>query len=214
MYRISKTCHGEDRHKELEAKIEKRKLKLLHAAYQNKPEEFNDEPAELLSDIDRDEENMFSDHYVPTKVSKPQALTFSAIKTPPVVSAPKSIASAAVTLDSDNSHDSDDNESEDKSQLSDNDIESLRGADFISEHHDEVEDASPQVVGTKRPLQDAVEESKLKIMKASNGSRQRLKASDFDNITKDLLAISTSIYQLFNCHTGIPFPRHSLLRRC
>ncbi|KAG1882621.1 hypothetical protein F4604DRAFT_1678142 [Suillus subluteus] len=93
-YRFSKTHEGEDHHKGLETKMEKCKLKVLRAAYQKNPAEFDDEPAELHSDIDRDEENMFLDRLVPTKVSKPQALAYSASKTPPVVSAPKSISNA------------------------------------------------------------------------------------------------------------------------
>ncbi|KAG1867731.1 hypothetical protein F4604DRAFT_1927535 [Suillus subluteus] len=214
-YRLSKTREGEDRHKGLETKMEKRKLKVLCAAYQKNPAEFDDEPAELHSDIDRDEENMFSDRLVPTKVSKPQALTYSASKTPPVVSAPKSIsntgrsfsmnkslpatisasksisnlhkASATVATNSDSASASasDNSESENQCEIIDNDVHS--------------------VVRTKRQLQGVVEETKPKLMKTSNGSRHRLKASDFDEVTKDLLAIATSIYRCLIV-TREPFP--------
>ncbi|KAG1779239.1 hypothetical protein EV702DRAFT_1195213 [Suillus placidus] len=89
---VSKNRQGEDRHKKEQMKKEKRKLKVLRTAYQKNPEEFNDEPTELLSDVDRDEENMFSDHVVPTKVSTSPALTFTAGRIPPVVLAPKSVS--------------------------------------------------------------------------------------------------------------------------
>ncbi|KAG1858161.1 hypothetical protein F4604DRAFT_1931188 [Suillus subluteus] len=235
-YRFSKTHEGEDRHKGLEMKMEKRKLKVLRAAYQKNPAEFDDEPAELHSDIDRDEENMFSDRLVPTKVSKPQALAYSASKTPPVVSAPKSISNAgrsfsmnkslpatisasksisnlhkasatvATNSDSASASASDNSESENQCEIIDNDVHSVHSADYISEHHDQLdEDASPQVVGTKRQLQGVVEETKPKLMKTSNGSRHRLKASDFDEVTKDLLAIATSIYCCLIV-TREPFP--------
>ncbi|KAG1874427.1 hypothetical protein F4604DRAFT_1680960 [Suillus subluteus] len=230
-YRLSKTHEGEDRHKGLETKMEKRKLKVLRAAYQKNPAEFDDEPAELHSDIDRDEENMFSDRLVPTKVSKPQALAYSASKTPPVVSVPKSIsnagrsfsmnkslpatisasksisnlhkASATVTTNSDSDSDSasasasDNSESENQCEIIDNDVHSVHSADYIN--------ASPQVVRTKRQLQGVVEETKPKLMKTSNGSRHRLKASDFDEVTKDLLAIAMSIYRCLIV-TREPFP--------
>ncbi|KAG1890065.1 hypothetical protein F4604DRAFT_1914615 [Suillus subluteus] len=237
-YRLSKTREGEDCHKGLETKMEKHKLKVLRAAYQKNPAEFDDEPAELHSDIDRDEENMFSDRLVPTKVSKPQALAYSASKTPPVVSAPKSIsnagrsfsmnkslpatisasksisnlhkASATVATNSDSASasasDNSESKSENQCEIIDNDVHSVHSADYISEHHDQLdEDASPQVVGTKRQLQGVVEETKPKLMKTSNGSRHRLKASDFDEVTKDLLAIATSIYRCLIV-TREPFP--------
>ncbi|KAG1764173.1 hypothetical protein EV702DRAFT_982245 [Suillus placidus] len=43
-------------------------------------------------------------------------------------------------------------------------------------------------------------------MKISNGSRQRLKASDFDDVTKDLLATAISIYRCLIV-TRVPFPQ-------
>ncbi|KAG2127610.1 uncharacterized protein EDB93DRAFT_1256932 [Suillus bovinus] len=187
-YRFSKSHQGEDQHKDLQAKMEKHKLKALCAAYQKNPEEFNAEPTELHSDIDRDEENIFLDHSVCTKVSMPHALTFSVSKTPLVVLAPKSFSptsephKASVTvarptmLSGDSSSDDsscDDTESKDHSDS----------------------DSSPLVVRTKCQLQDTtVEETRPKIMKVLNGSRQQLKASDFDELTKDLLATATSIY--------------------
>ncbi|KAG1853509.1 hypothetical protein F4604DRAFT_1686313 [Suillus subluteus] len=46
------------------------------------PEVFDNEPGELFSDIDRDEDIMFPDHSVP---AKSQALAFSTTKTLPTV---------------------------------------------------------------------------------------------------------------------------------
>ncbi|KAG1888853.1 hypothetical protein F4604DRAFT_1915917 [Suillus subluteus] len=219
-YRLSKTREGEDRHKGLETKMEKRKLKVLCAAYQKNPAEFDDEPAELHSDIDRDEENMFSDRLVPTKVSKPQALAYSASKTPPVVSAPKSISNAGRSFSMNKSlpatisasksisnlHKASATVATNSDSASASASDNIHSADYISEHHDQLdEDASLQVVGTKHQLQGVVEETKPKLMKTSNGSRHRLKASDFDEVTKDLLAIATSIYCCLIV-TREPFP--------
>jgi hypothetical protein len=44
---ILKTCEGEDHNKGSEMKKEKQKLKVLCAAYQKNPKEFNKVPAEL-----------------------------------------------------------------------------------------------------------------------------------------------------------------------
>ncbi|KAG1775839.1 hypothetical protein EV702DRAFT_1233191 [Suillus placidus] len=175
IYRFSKNCQGEDRQKKEQMKKEKRKLKVLRTAYQKNPEEFNDEPTELLSDVDRDEENM---------VSTSRALTFTAGRIPPVVLAPKSVsnvhhglgkthkAPATVATDGDDSSSADDsssNDSESEVKFPDSDL-----------------DSSPQVVGTKRQLQDT--------------------ASDFNDITKDLLATAISIYHCLIV-TRVPFPQ-------
>ncbi|KAG1774494.1 hypothetical protein EV702DRAFT_1280597 [Suillus placidus] len=183
-YRLSKNRQGEDCHKKEQMKKEKRKLKVLRTAYQKNPEEFNDEPTKLLSDVDWDEENMFSDHVVPTKVSTSPALTFTAGRIPPVVLAPKSVsnvhhglgkthkAPATIATDGDDSSSADDSSSDDSEsevKFPDSDL-----------------DSSPQVVGTKRQLQDT--------------------ASDFDDVTKDLLATAISIYRCLIV-TRVPFPQ-------
>ncbi|KAG1872443.1 hypothetical protein DFJ58DRAFT_722381 [Suillus subalutaceus] len=59
-YRILKSCRGPDRRKALEAKAEKHNLKVLRTKYRTNPEVFANEPTELLSEIDRDEDIMFS----------------------------------------------------------------------------------------------------------------------------------------------------------
>ncbi|KAG1725243.1 hypothetical protein EDB19DRAFT_1833860 [Suillus lakei] len=63
-----------------------REEKALRAAYEADPDGFEQELSELHSDIDREEETMFSDHNMLSKLSwsKPGVLTFSAGKIPPV----------------------------------------------------------------------------------------------------------------------------------
>ncbi|KAG1848490.1 hypothetical protein DFJ58DRAFT_889957 [Suillus subalutaceus] len=63
-------------------KLETRQKKVLKTAYQNDPDRFKKEPSVLLSDIDKEEDTMFSDHSVQTKLSKPKLLTFSTGKIP------------------------------------------------------------------------------------------------------------------------------------
>ncbi|KAG2355604.1 hypothetical protein BDR07DRAFT_1493007 [Suillus spraguei] len=79
---LSKSCRGEDRQKALETRIEKNNIKALCTKYWTNPEVFDNEPDELLSDIDRDEDNMFADH---SASAKPHALAFTTSKTPPTI---------------------------------------------------------------------------------------------------------------------------------
>lgn len=81
------------------------------------------------------------------------------------------------------------------------------GADNTANDHDEVAKASSTpVVGTKRQLEDSqLLNTDPKFKKGPNGTRQRLKASDFDDITKDLLTTATSIYRCLVV-TRAPFP--------
>jgi hypothetical protein len=55
---VLKSCRGPEHQKALEAKAEKHKLKALQTKFRMNPEVFDDEPTELLSEIDRDEDNM------------------------------------------------------------------------------------------------------------------------------------------------------------
>lgn len=57
---VSKSCQGPDHKIALQAKVEKHNLKALQMKYQTNPNAFDDEPAELLSEIDRDEDIMIS----------------------------------------------------------------------------------------------------------------------------------------------------------
>ncbi|KAG2363471.1 hypothetical protein BDR07DRAFT_1375736 [Suillus spraguei] len=66
-----------------EQKSDKQNKKVLKAAYQNCPNNFEQEPSELHSDIDKQEDMMFSDHGIETKLSNTSALRFSAAKIPP-----------------------------------------------------------------------------------------------------------------------------------
>ncbi|KAG1897033.1 uncharacterized protein F5891DRAFT_983042 [Suillus fuscotomentosus] len=85
-YRVSESQHVTYRQETKEKKIEKQKKKALRAAYDADPDGFEEEPSELRSDMDRAEENMFSDCDMVSKLSrsKSKVLTFSAGKIPPV----------------------------------------------------------------------------------------------------------------------------------
>ncbi|KAG1813044.1 hypothetical protein EV424DRAFT_1349160 [Suillus variegatus] len=85
-YCVSEFQHVTHHQETKEKKIEKLKKKALRAAYNADPNSFEEEPSELHSDIDREEENMFSDCNMPSKLSrsKLKVLTFSAGKIPPV----------------------------------------------------------------------------------------------------------------------------------
>lgn len=123
-------------------------------------------------------------------------------------------ASAIVTSsseDSEHTSSSEDGEhaddNEDEHQLTD--IESVCSAPHTGDlrHEAVVDDIPPRVVRTKHQLQDRDKETKpLKFHKALDRSRQRLKASDFDEVTQDLLAIATSIYCCLVV-TREPFPQ-------
>ncbi|KAG0698269.1 hypothetical protein DFH29DRAFT_878128 [Suillus ampliporus] len=63
--------------------IRQAEKKVLKAAYQDHPDIFEQEPSELHSDIDMQEDMMFSDHSVETKLSNTNVLTFSNGKIPP-----------------------------------------------------------------------------------------------------------------------------------
>ncbi|KAG1896502.1 uncharacterized protein F5891DRAFT_1175230 [Suillus fuscotomentosus] len=199
---VLKAHRGEERQKALEMKMKKRDLKALCTTYQTHPEVFDSEPAGLLSDADMDEDNMFSDRSVPTRLPNQQALTYSMSKTPPTVLAqkptskihtkPQKASTTVVSLhndsDSEGSSDSNDlNNFVDRMDQDDTENESDCGADNTPDDHDEVAKASsPLVVGTKHKLEDS-------------------KASDFDDVTKDLLTTATSIYRCLVV-TRAPFP--------
>jgi hypothetical protein len=57
---ILKSWQGDECQNALEAKVGKQNLKALHIAYRVNPEVFDNEPTELLSDVDRDKDNMIS----------------------------------------------------------------------------------------------------------------------------------------------------------
>jgi hypothetical protein len=63
----------------------------------------------------------------------------------------------------------------------------------------------PNTVSSKHHLEDIGEENIPKIVKGLNGARQRLKAGDFDDVTKHVLTTATSIYRCLIV-TRSPFP--------
>ncbi|KAG2029793.1 hypothetical protein BDR03DRAFT_1017946 [Suillus americanus] len=187
---------------------EKETYRILKA--RGHPKIFDSEPAGLLSDVDRDEDSMFSDCCVTTRLSDQQALTFSMRKTPPTVLArkptskirtkPKKASTTVVTSynDSDSEGSSDSNDSTKFVDSMDNaENKSDCGTDNTANDHDEVaKGSSPPVVSTKHQREDSeVLNTDTKFKKGPNGTCQRLQASDFDDVTKDLLTTAMSIYR-------------------
>ncbi|KAG2369329.1 hypothetical protein BDR07DRAFT_1476947 [Suillus spraguei] len=171
--------------------MEKHKLKVLCAAYKNKPNKFDNEPVELLNNTDLEEQNMFLDHCVPTKRMSSTSKTPPAVFAPKsfdedhlsvniiwTVSAPKPFTSVVVMPPCDDSEDD--------------------SVDHTANHCNKamVNDTLPKVITAKCQLQqDSDEETKpSKSRKGSDSSCQHLKASDFEKIMQDLLGIATSIY--------------------
>jgi hypothetical protein len=110
--------------------------------------------------------------------------------------------------DSEGSSDSNDsNNFVDSMDQDDTENESHCGMDNTPDDHDEVAKASSElVVGTKHKLEvSEVLNTDMKFNKGPDGTCQWLKASDFDNITKDLLTTATSIYCCLVV-TRAPFP--------
>ncbi|KAG2112915.1 hypothetical protein BD769DRAFT_1391754 [Suillus cothurnatus] len=170
-YCVSESQHVTHRQENKEKKLEKQKKKALKAAYQAEPDDFKQEPSELHSDIDREEETMFSDHNMPSKLSqpKPKVLTFSAGKIPPTLHN-ASATCKATTTDCDS-------ESQPEAQVDHTDE---------GDNNDITEELSP-------------------IKKKIDGSRQRMKASDFNDISKEILVMATSIFRCLIV-TQAPFP--------
>ncbi|KAG1889975.1 hypothetical protein F4604DRAFT_1673484 [Suillus subluteus] len=174
-----------------EKRLEKQKKRALKATYQDNPDVFEREPSELLSDTDRDEDTMFSDHALQMKLSNTKVLAFSAGKIPlalcttsgstrklkaPAINTPQD---DPPTLDDTSDESSDDSESTNQSQPE-------AGAGQMDE---EDEDAMVMV----------------KIQKNSNGSHHRMKAGDFEADSKDILVTATSIFRCLIV-TRAPFP--------
>ncbi|KAG1829731.1 hypothetical protein F4604DRAFT_1947399 [Suillus subluteus] len=206
-YRVSESQHVTHRQENKEKKIEKQKKKALKAAYQADPDDFKQEPSELHSDIDREEETMFSDCDMLSKLSQPKSkvLTFSAGKIPPTLhnasATHKVTTTAALTPspcdDSDESTDCD-SESQPEAQVDHTDEE---------DDNNIAEELLPVARGTKRPLDVTSNDAMvvLKIKKNSDGSHQRIKASNFDDVSKEILVVATSIFRCLIV-TQAPFP--------
>ncbi|KAG2030689.1 hypothetical protein BDR03DRAFT_1013816 [Suillus americanus] len=100
-----------------ETRTAKQKKKTLKAAYQGHPDVFKKEPSELLSNMDRQEDTMFSDHSVDTRLSNINNLTFSTGKIPPrlrnpsipITKGPKVLHNVDESTDNNNTADDDNN---------------------------------------------------------------------------------------------------------
>ncbi|KAG1865455.1 hypothetical protein DFJ58DRAFT_864495 [Suillus subalutaceus] len=180
-------------------KLKKWQKKVLKTAYQNDPDHFEKEPSVLLSNIDKEEDTMFSDHSVQTKLSKPKLLTFSMGKIPkasrtttPTTSARKSTKGPKAKRVVPPSDRDLDGTSDGTSTTSDED-------------GDTAMESSMAARGTKRCLDTAPEDAMIrpKIKKELDGSC--LKVSDFDDISKEVLVMAVSIFRcLLVMHA--PFP--------
>jgi hypothetical protein len=76
-----------------------------------------------------------------------------------------------------------------------------------NEDDDSVKELLCATQSSKRPLDNELEESMVlpKMKKNSNSTRQHAKASDFDEISKEILAPATSIFRCLIV-TQAPFP--------
>ncbi|KAG1824017.1 hypothetical protein EV424DRAFT_1346255 [Suillus variegatus] len=205
---ISESQHVTHRQENKEKKIEKQKKKALRAAYDADPDSFKEEPSELRSDIDREEENMFSDCDMVSKLSrsKSKVLTFSAGKIPPVSRNASAMRKATTTAPT--SSPSDDSKSDEST-----DRESRRHEDCVDDEDNDyvAEELSPIARGSKRPLDDSetLDDGMVlpKIKKNSDGSHHRMKVSDFDDVSKEILGTAASIFRCLIVSQA-PFPEN------
>ncbi|KAG1750474.1 uncharacterized protein EDB91DRAFT_1244055 [Suillus paluster] len=144
-YCVSESQHITHCQEHKEKKLEKQKKKVLKATYQADPDIFEREPSELHSNIDREEETMFSDCNMPSKLSRPKVLTFSAGKIPPPMlhnaSATRKATTTAPTL-SPCDDESTDCDSQPEAQVDHTD-------DSEEDDNDNAEELSPIARGTK-----------------------------------------------------------------
>ncbi|KAG1846302.1 hypothetical protein C8R48DRAFT_779533 [Suillus tomentosus] len=188
-----------------EKRLEKQKKRALKVTYQDNSDVFEREPSELLSDTDRDEDTMFSDHALQTKLSNTKVLAFCSGKIPLTSritsgSAHKLKAPAINNPQDDPPSTTSDNTSDESSD----DLESLNQSQpEAGAHQSDEEDGNsiqeqmpaPQV--TKRLLntEDDTVPVVVKIQKNSNGSHHRMKAGGFEADSKDILVTATSIFR-------------------
>ena len=104
---------------------------------------------------------------------------------------------------------SSDSESEDTSgSTTDNETQYASEDDEAQYASEDDDDTGPVSLGTKRPVDvDLASENSVfpKVKKGMDGSRQRLKAGDFDDITKGILTAAASIFRCLIV-TRAPFP--------
>ncbi|KAG2111753.1 hypothetical protein DEU56DRAFT_985303 [Suillus clintonianus] len=220
-YRVSETRSTVRRQATKEKKAEKQKKRALKASYQENPDDFEIEPSELHSDADHDEDTMFLDHALQTKLSNTKVLSFSMGKIPPASRITSGSArQLKAPIDSDNTNV--DESSGDDSDKNDN-YQSDAGAgqtdeedgdtveedgNTIDEDGNTIEEQLPATRASKRPL-DTEEGATvaLKMKKHSDGSRlpSRVKVTDFDDVSKDILVTAISIFHCLIV-TQAPFP--------
>lgn len=213
-YRVSETQSTVRRQATKEKKAEKQKKRALKATYQENPDDFENEPSELHSDTDHDEDTMFLDHALQTKLSNTKVLSFSMGKIPPASRITSGSArQLKAPIDSDNTNV--DESSGDNSDKNDNDQSEAgtgqtdeEDGNTIEEDGNTIEEQLPATRASKRPL-DTEEGATvaLKMKKHSDGSRlpSRVKVADFDDVSKDILVTAISIFRCLIV-TQAPFP--------
>lgn len=91
------------------------------------------------------------------------------------------------------------------------DRESRRPEDRTDDedNNDIAEELSPIARGSKRPLDETLDNAMVlpKIKKNSDGLRHRMKASDFDDVSKEIFVTATSIFRCLIVSQA-PFPEN------
>ncbi|KAG0696692.1 hypothetical protein DFH29DRAFT_1082778 [Suillus ampliporus] len=207
---VSETQSTVRRQATKEKKAEKQKKRALKATYQENPDDFENEPSELHSDTDHDEDTMFSDHALQTKLSSnTKVLAFSMGKMPPVshITSGNARQLKAPTLDSDNTNDDEESSGDDSDK---NDYpQSDAGASQTDEKDGNTIEEQMSATRASKRLLDTEEAATvaMKMKKLSDGSRylSRVKVADFDDVSKDILVTAISLFRCLIV-TKAPFP--------
>ncbi|KAG1879070.1 hypothetical protein F4604DRAFT_1923220 [Suillus subluteus] len=195
-------CHQEIK----ENKSGKQKKKALKVTYQDHPDIFKQEPSELHSDIDMEEDMMFSNHSIETKLSNVNVLIFSQGKIPPRwrhtdSSTCHSLHQSTTTVwkvkglkatPSRNTHL--DNALDDTPTLDTGDVDESKSK--LDKDDDDNDTMLPTARGIKRPFNMTSEDAMVlpKMKRNTDDSHQHAKASDFNDISKEILTTACSIF--------------------
>ncbi|KAG2132880.1 uncharacterized protein EDB93DRAFT_1255101 [Suillus bovinus] len=190
-YRVSETQSTVHHQATKEKKAEKQKKRALKATYQENPDDFENEPLELHSDTDRDEDTMFSDHALQTKLSSnTKVLAFSMGKMPPVshITSGNARQLKVPTLDSNNTNDVEESSGDDSDK--NNYPQSDAGTSQTDEEDgNTIEEQMPATRASKRLLD----------------TEEAATVADFDDVSKDILVTAISLFRCLIV-TKAPFP--------
>ncbi|KAG2108841.1 hypothetical protein BD769DRAFT_1392652 [Suillus cothurnatus] len=176
-------------------KLEKQKKRALKVTYQDNPDVFEREPSELLSDSNRDEDTMFSDHALQTKLSNTRVLAFSVGKIPPA------------------SHNTSGSARKPKAPQ-DNPLSTLDDTSDKFSDSSELTNQSQPKAGAGQLMQSPSRKKCLLLGRPNDRLTQKMpwqcshhhmKAADFEADSKDILVTVTSIFCCLIV-TQAPFP--------